>query len=380
MPASTIAAVNALRELNRSGRRDVPADAPMPFRKEWRALVKEGGDKPDRHLWETAVLAHLRNKWRSGDVWIERSANYRRFDSYLLPPAQVAPIAAGLKLPATADEWLADRGRELDRRLKRFAHRLGRGEIEGVSFENGKLSISPVRADESAAAKQLAARIDSLMPRVRITELLHEVARSTGFAPTARVRARRIASRANASRAGGTIGKLMCGPLAVAIPHQAMAQPGSSSAASLKQWIASSWLKAKSQPRPWSNQRCASIDVVVIDREREPRSASSPPRAPGTVQAETAERRRIVERNVRRRWKRDMGVGGVAGATLREAKWRSRRIGEDALRCQSQVCRACRRRSRECDVPPARPADPARGERAVRLVTGPDRSAAEARP
>ena len=180
--ASTIAAVNALRELSRSGRRDVPVDAPMPFRKEWRALVKEGGGKPDRHLWETAVLAHLRNKWRSGDVWVERSANYRRFDSYLLPPAQFAPIAAGLKLPATADEWLADRGRELDWRLKRFAHRLGRGEVEGVSFENGKLSISPVRADDSVAAKQLAARIDGLMPRVRITELLHEVARSTGFA------------------------------------------------------------------------------------------------------------------------------------------------------------------------------------------------------
>ena len=180
--ASTIAAVNALRELNRSGRRDVPVDAPMPFRKEWRALVQEGGGKPDRHLWETAVLAHLRNKWRSGDVWVERSANYRRFDSYLLPPAQVAPIAAGLKLPATADEWLADRGRELDWRLKRFAHRLGRGEVEGVSFDNGKLSISPVRADESVSAKQLAARIDGLMPRVRITELLHEVARSTGFA------------------------------------------------------------------------------------------------------------------------------------------------------------------------------------------------------
>ena len=179
--ASTITAVNALRELNRSGRRDVPVDAPMPFRKEWRALVKEGSGKPDRHLWETAVLAHLRNKWRSGDVWVERPANYRRFDSYLLPQTEVAPIAAGLKLPATADEWLADRGRELDWRLKRFAHRLERGQVEGVSFENGKLSISPVRADESAAAKQLAARIDSLMPRVRITELLHEVARSTGF-------------------------------------------------------------------------------------------------------------------------------------------------------------------------------------------------------
>ncbi len=48
--ASTIAAVNTLREMNRSGRRDVPPAAPMPFRKDWRTLVKEGGDKPDRRL------------------------------------------------------------------------------------------------------------------------------------------------------------------------------------------------------------------------------------------------------------------------------------------------------------------------------------------
>lgn len=103
----------------------------MPFRKEWRTLVTEGGGKPDRRLWETATMAHLRNKWRSGDVWVERSSNYRRFDSYLLPVSEVAPIAATLKLPATADEWLIGRARELDRRLKRFAQSLARGTVEG---------------------------------------------------------------------------------------------------------------------------------------------------------------------------------------------------------------------------------------------------------
>ncbi|MEN3177291.1 DUF4158 domain-containing protein [Gluconobacter sp. OJA] len=87
--ASTIAALNTLREMNRSGSRDVPPDAPMPFRKEWRTLVRAGGGKPDRRLWETGVLAHLRNKWRSGDIWVERSANYRKFDSYMLSSAEV---------------------------------------------------------------------------------------------------------------------------------------------------------------------------------------------------------------------------------------------------------------------------------------------------
>jgi hypothetical protein len=44
-------------------------------------------------------MAHLRNKWRSGDVCAERSSNYRRFDSYLLPTARVVLIAADMMLP-----------------------------------------------------------------------------------------------------------------------------------------------------------------------------------------------------------------------------------------------------------------------------------------
>jgi hypothetical protein len=100
-----LAALKLLVSLNQSGKRDVPADAPMPLRKEWRRLVLEEG-RPNRRLYETAVLATLRDKLRSGDVWVERSASYRRFDSYLLPGAAVPEIAAGLKLPATADKWL----------------------------------------------------------------------------------------------------------------------------------------------------------------------------------------------------------------------------------------------------------------------------------
>lgn len=125
-----LAALKLLAGLNQSGKRDVPADAPMPFRKEWRRLVMEEGG-PNRRLYETAVLATLRDKLHSGDIWVERSAGYRRFDSYLLPQGAVPEVAAGLKLPATADEWLAGRGVELNRRLKRFSRRLLRGELEG---------------------------------------------------------------------------------------------------------------------------------------------------------------------------------------------------------------------------------------------------------
>lgn len=177
----TIAAVSALREMNRSGRREVPDNAPMPFKKEWRKLVTGADGTIDRRLYETALFAHLRNKWRSGDVWVERSASYRCFDSYLLPLKDALPIAAELGLPASADEWLETKERHLDWRLKRLSHRLSRGTLEGVTLKGGKLSITPVRADRLPDADALADRISALMPRIRVTELLHEVARETGF-------------------------------------------------------------------------------------------------------------------------------------------------------------------------------------------------------
>lgn len=176
----TLSAIKLLQDLNRSGKRDVPPDAPMPFRKEWKRLVTEDG-QPNRRLYETAVLATLRDRLRSGDVWVERSANYRRFDSYLLPPAEVAPIAAKLGLPATADEWLARRGAELDRRLRRFGRRLRRGELEGVELRDGRLHVASVKAATPPEADAQAARIVAMLPPARITEIMHEVSRATGF-------------------------------------------------------------------------------------------------------------------------------------------------------------------------------------------------------
>jgi TnpA family transposase len=153
----------------------------MPFRKDWRYLVMENG-VPNRRLYETAVLATLRDKLRSGDIWVERSSSYRRFDSYLLPLSAVPAATAELGLPATADEWLATQATELDRRLNRFARRLQRGELEGVEFRDGRLHVAPVKATITPEARAFADMIEATMPRVRITELLHEVNRATGFA------------------------------------------------------------------------------------------------------------------------------------------------------------------------------------------------------
>jgi hypothetical protein len=136
---------------------------------------------PDRRLYETAILATLRDRLRSGDIWVERSSGYRHFDSYLLPADAVPAAATELKLPVSADTWLATRGAELDRRLRLFARRLRRSELDGVEMRDGRLHIAPVRASAPADALALAGMIEALMPAARITEVLHDVARATGF-------------------------------------------------------------------------------------------------------------------------------------------------------------------------------------------------------
>jgi TnpA family transposase len=76
---------------------------------------------------------------------------------------------------------LAARAVELDQRLKRFAGRLQRGELEGVEFLNDRLQISPVKAFATPEARAFADALETVMPKVRITELLHEANRATHF-------------------------------------------------------------------------------------------------------------------------------------------------------------------------------------------------------
>jgi TnpA family transposase len=176
-----LAALKLLHDLNSAGKRDVPANAPMPFRKNWKKLVLQDGN-PNRRLYETAVLATLRDKLRSGDVWVERSSSYCQFDSYLLPQESVPEFTNILNLPATADEWLANRGQELDQRLKQFAGNLQQGSLDGVELRDGKLHIAAITATSPAQALAFSRNLNGMLPRARITEILHEVNRATGFA------------------------------------------------------------------------------------------------------------------------------------------------------------------------------------------------------
>jgi hypothetical protein len=71
---------------------------------------------------------------------------------------------------------------DLETRLTEAAlDMLRRGELDKVELRNGRLHIAPVKAATPPEAEALAGAIDAMLPGVRITEVLHEVSRETGF-------------------------------------------------------------------------------------------------------------------------------------------------------------------------------------------------------
>ena len=53
-------------------------------RRRWRRLIFANG-AADRRLYETAVLATLRERLRGSNIWVAGSRDYRAFEDYLLP-------------------------------------------------------------------------------------------------------------------------------------------------------------------------------------------------------------------------------------------------------------------------------------------------------
>lgn len=175
-------AIQLLRNLNKKERGEIPDDAPMPFsKKHWKQVVVTDG-KVSRRLYETAICTTLRDHLRSGDVWIEGTRKFQRFDQYLLPKAEVPKVTSQLSLPGDVNSYLSDRSALLDARLRRFERQLLRGKLEGVELRNDRLHITPLKAITPPEADRLDRAIDALLPRIRITELLNEVHRRTGFA------------------------------------------------------------------------------------------------------------------------------------------------------------------------------------------------------
>ena len=183
--AATLRAVELLRSIYESGGRKWPRSLPTSFlRPAWREAVLNAGGA-ERRIWEAATLLALRDRLRAGDIWVEGSRQWRAVEDQLIGPALFAamreagplPVAA----PATAGEYLAERRALLDRRLCEVAAKAAADKLEDVRINGDGLKITPLKAVTPEAAETIADRLYAMVPNLRITSLLAEVDRWTGF-------------------------------------------------------------------------------------------------------------------------------------------------------------------------------------------------------
>ena len=184
--AATLRAIEALRGVYDSGGRTWPRSLPTSFlRPSWREAVQGADAVQRRRIWEAATLLTLRDRLRAGDVWVEGSRQWRAIEDQLIPPALFAamreagplPVAA----PASAEEYLSERRALLERRLSEVAAKAAADKLEDVQIKDDDLKISPLKAVTPEEAEALADRLYGMMPSVRITSLLADVDRWTGF-------------------------------------------------------------------------------------------------------------------------------------------------------------------------------------------------------
>lgn len=181
-----LAGIEVLRELNRTGRRKVPGDAPLTFvPKAWMPLVGSGPDKVSRRFWELALLWRLRDALRSGDVWVEGSRRYADPETYLLDEASWAGMrsdyCAAVGRPDSGRERIAQLGRELDEELASFADMLARGEGP-VRLEGDRLVVGRDTGDDlPASVKRTKALIGEVFPQVELAEVVIAIDSMCGF-------------------------------------------------------------------------------------------------------------------------------------------------------------------------------------------------------
>jgi TnpA family transposase len=178
--------LEVLRELNRTGRRSVPLEAPMGFvPKTWLPFVVSAEDNVSRRFWELALLWRLRDGLRSGDVWLEGSRRWADPETYLLDQPTWAGLrtdyCATVERPASARLRLERLGDELDEELAGFAEMLAAG--SGPARLDGDRLVVPrdVGDDIPASAAELKVWVKELLPLVELAEVVIQIDAECGF-------------------------------------------------------------------------------------------------------------------------------------------------------------------------------------------------------
>ncbi len=119
---------------------------------------------------------------RSGDISIVGSRQHKDFDEYLIPINEwnySKENGVRLAVSTHADEYVEERTKTLLERIATFSKNVH--SLEEVDINSGTLHLQRLDKDTPQTVKQLSSKLYHMFPRIKLTDLLIEVAHWTGF-------------------------------------------------------------------------------------------------------------------------------------------------------------------------------------------------------
>ena len=117
-----------------------------------------------------------------GDVSIVGSREHKDFEEYLFSKENwnhITQATTKLAVSLSAEVYLEERTESLIKRLNWVSNNVDN--MEGVNVENGKLHIERLQKDTPEDARDFSISLYQMLPRVKLADLLMEVAHWTGF-------------------------------------------------------------------------------------------------------------------------------------------------------------------------------------------------------
>lgn len=134
----------------------------------------------DIRMWEVAVFFHLRDAFRSGDIWLAHSERFGD-QSKSLVSASALSDSTKLTVPLNVDEWLAQKKQEMATALKMLSHAASKGLLPHASIEAGALKTDRLPPNVPDGADQLVLNLYAQMPEARLTDIMLTVDAEVSF-------------------------------------------------------------------------------------------------------------------------------------------------------------------------------------------------------
>ena len=177
-------AIEVLRTMNKAESRKLPDNPPTKFiKKRWHKLIHTDNDIDVRY-YELCVLSELKNALRSGDIWVQGSRQFKAFDDYLITKDEFQKIPQGELPVAINPYYLSYQNQRLTLLVEQLktTNKLAKADnLPEASITSSGLKITPLDAVFPESAQILITQVASMLPHIKITELLLEVDEWIGF-------------------------------------------------------------------------------------------------------------------------------------------------------------------------------------------------------